>query len=117
MGSSTFLSVSQGMDRLLTMLMMLYFIYPGDTTEPAPIVPGSASPQQQPSVLSHQRDQAAPESAKAKAAEPGLLGERVYEVFAGLFEAFRLHDLYVPERGGVLVCSEVGLHLLCTLVL
>lgn len=36
-----------------------------------------------------------------------LLGERVYKVFAGLFEGFRLHDLYVPERGGVLVCTEV----------
>lgn len=40
-----------------------------------------------------------------------LLGERVYTVFAGLFEGFRLHDLYVPEKGGVLVCTEV-LHLL-----
>lgn len=40
-----------------------------------------------------------------------MLGERVYTVFAGLFEGFRLHDLYVPERGGVLVCTEV-LHML-----
>lgn len=44
---------------------------------------------------------------KGEVEASGLLGERVYKVFAGLFEGFRLHDLYVPERGGVLVCTEV----------
>lgn len=38
---------------------------------------------------------------------PVMLGERVFTIFAGLFEGFRLHDLYLPERGGVLVCTEV----------
>lgn len=36
-----------------------------------------------------------------------MLGEKVFTVFAGLFEGFRLHDLYSPERGGVMVCTEV----------
>lgn len=40
-----------------------------------------------------------------------LLGQKVFTVFAGLFEGFRLHHLYAPERGGVLVCTEVLLEL------
>jgi len=64
--------MSQGMDRLLTIVMM---------------------------------SQASQVTTEGEA--PGLVGERVFAVFAGLFEAFRLKELYMPERGGVLVCTKV----------
>ena len=186
-------AVLQGMDRLLTMLMMFYFISPEDTNTntagpspattpvasappPSPLSPGSGdlekrkaaaaasggggmvspfdegdgasgdrqtlspksstaeptpaaaaaapagdgqegsenAPPQPPSTAASKKSPSdgsrTPPAAAALAAAPAekvLLGERVYTVFSGLFEGFRLHDLYVPERGGVLVCTEV----------
>ncbi|CAN0095596.1 unnamed protein product [Discosporangium mesarthrocarpum] len=69
----------KGMDRLAGMLMRLYFVSPADTAE---------------NVVD----------------EEGCLileGQRVFCMFSGLFQRFGLWDLYVPERGGVLVCTEV----------
>ncbi|CAB1099611.1 unnamed protein product [Ectocarpus sp. CCAP 1310/34] len=60
---------------------------------PAVLAPSSASPPTPPRPAARGRAM--------------LLGERVYAVFSGLFEGFRLHDLYVPDRGGVFVCTEV----------
>lgn len=70
---------------------------PAPPTPPSPAVlaPSSASPPTPPRPAARGR---------AK-----LLGERVYAVFSGLFEGFRLHDLYVPDKGGVFVCTEVGI--------
>ncbi|CAM9269187.1 unnamed protein product [Ectocarpus sp. 6 AP-2014] len=74
-------------------------------SENAPPTPTPAPPS--PAVLAP--SSASPPTPPRPAARGGatLLGERVYAVFSGLFEGFRLHDLYVPDRGGVFVCTEV----------
>lgn len=144
----------QGMDRLLAMLMKIYFIHPEDTlvgargrvssrrANPMPPPPmlllrGSSTSQGpdddsqevasgdgsaantgegvEGGRLGHGRKNSrrwvsAPSSASSgRGAEEGeVLGEKVFRIFAGLFEGFRLRDLYLPERGGVMVCTEVS---------
>lgn len=68
------------------------------------------APPQSPVAVSKSAPSGAPPTPRTPVPAPAeevLLGERVFTVFSGLFEGFRLHDLYVPERGGVLVCTEV----------
>ncbi|CAM9535968.1 unnamed protein product [Ectocarpus sp. 13 AM-2016] len=77
----------------------------GSENAPPPTPPPPSSP----AVLAP--SSASPPTPPRPAARGGatLLGQRVYAVFSGLFEGFRLHDLYVPDRGGVFVCTEVSI--------
>ncbi|KAG5184249.1 hypothetical protein JKP88DRAFT_290000 [Tribonema minus] len=46
--------------------------------------------------------------------EPGgaRAGRPIYELYASLFEAYRLKELYAVETAGIMVCVEVFLHLM-----
>jgi hypothetical protein len=41
----------------------------------------------------------------AAAEDAAFPGRQVFEVFSGLFRIYRLRELYMPERGGMLVLS------------